>query len=218
MQTDNITAIHGTSPVQFQTGKIESVDEQGYRILGNTGHYRAIRAFSCIVEPIVADTVLFSIDERLQCHILSIIERGDNKNTQLVFPGDVTINVVQGQVIIQAKKSLNMVSDEEINMASRNYSLIATKALFNIDKLTALGSTLVSKINSVRTIANAVETVADHWVQKLKNSFRQVEGVDQLKTKDSIHTVKNLYSMRSKQAAVLAKKDIKIDAERIHMG
>jgi hypothetical protein len=33
-----------------------------------------------------------------------------------------------------------------------------------------------------------------------------------------IQTVKNLYSMRSRQAAILAEKDIKVDAERIHMG
>ena len=45
-----------------------------------------------------------------------------------------------------------------------------------------------------------------------------VEGVDQLKTRDSLHTIDNLYSVRSKQAAILAKKDIKMDAERIHMG
>ena len=76
----------------------------------------------------------------------------------------------------------------------------------------------MSKIGQVKTIADRVETVAMHWLQKLTHSFRQVEGVDQLKTRDSIHTVENLYSMRSRQAAILAKKDIKVDAERIHMG
>lgn len=218
MQADKVTAIHSASQLQFQSGTIESINEQGYRILGQDGHFNATRAFSCIVEPMLADIVLFSIDERLQCHVLSILERPDGEATSLVFPGDVTLNAAQGQMSIYAQQGVNMISEQEINLTSEEYSLVATKALFSIDKLTAMGSILVSKINHVQTIAKSVETVADHWLQKLKNSFRQVEGVDQLKARDSIHTVNNLYSMRSKQAAILAKKDIKIDAERIHMG
>ncbi len=45
-----------------------------------------------------------------------------------------------------------------------------------------------------------------------------IEGVDQTKAGDVLTTIKNLFSLRSRQSAILAKKDIKIDAERIHMG
>jgi len=71
---------------------------------------------------------------------------------------------------------------------------------------------------NVTTIAEKIDTVAKTLLQKLKNSIRTIEGVDQTNAQDAITTVRNLYSLRSRQAAILARKDIKIDAERIHMG
>ena len=128
------------------------------------------------------------------------------------------MNASNGQMQINASQGLNITTEKHMNLVSEEISLMSRKALFNIESLKAMGTTLVSRINTVQTFATSIETVAEHWLQKLKNSFRHVEGVDQFKAKDSIHTVQNLYSMRSRQAAILAKKDIKIDAERIHMG
>lgn len=218
MQAEKITKIHTISEIQVQSGTIQCIDEQSYQILGQGGTYSATRAFSCLVEPIPGDKVLFSIGPAQQCHILSIIERLDSTQTSLSFPGEVTINAEHGQLSLNGQQGLNISSMQKITLASEEYSLIAKKALFAIDSLTAVGSTVVAKIRNVKTIADTVETVADNLLQKLKNSFRLVDGVDQKKSRDVIHTVKNLYSMRSKQAAILAKKDIKIDAERIHMG
>jgi len=218
MQTEKITAIHSNLQSQVVTGMIEGIDEMGYRIVSEAGHFVASRAFSCVVEPQLADTILFSLGPARQCHILSIIERPSCNDTHLAFPGNVSLTTLQGELSLNGSQGINMSSLQSINMASDEVNLSAKKGMLNIKSLRAIGSVLVSNINNIQTVAHSLETVAEHWLQKLKNSFRQIEGVDQLKTKDSIHTVQNLYSMRSKQAAILAKKDIKIDAERIHMG
>lgn len=218
MKAEKVSAINNSSQFQIQSGTIDAIDQKGYIIQAQNGHHHASRAFSCIVEPEIADTVMFSIDERLQCHILSILERPQDQKTHLDFPGDVTLNASNGQMQLNASQELNISTEKEMNLMSEEMSLISRKALFNIESLRAIGSTLVSRINNVQTFASSLETVAEHWLQKLKNSFRQVDGVDQFKARDSIHTVQNLYSMRSKQAAILAKQDIKMDAERIHMG
>jgi hypothetical protein len=217
MQTEKIAAIHESSELQLQSGKIESSDDC-YRVLAQGRHYSALRAFSCLVEPRVDDVVLFSIDTRKQCHILSIIERPQASDTNLEFPGNVTIGSANGQLNMHANQGINMVSQQDISQVAESYTLVAKKALLSTDEMTVVGSTLVARIKNVRSFADRIETVAGNWLQKLTNSFRYIEGVDQLKARDAIHTVKNLYSMRSRQAAMLAKKDIKIDAERIHMG
>jgi len=218
MQAEKISVLRSTKPVDVQSGTIESLDELGYRINADTRQYSATRAFSCMVEPMVNDSVLFSIDAGMQCHILAIIERPDCTDTRLAFPGDVTLNAGQGQLHLNGQQGINISSQQSINQTSEGYTLVAKKALFGIESVTAVGSKLVSKIGNVQTIADTVETVAANLLQKLKNSFRVIEGVDQTRSRDVITTVKNLYSMRSKQAAILAKKDIKVDAERIHMG
>lgn len=218
MQAEKIAVLHGTSHFELVSGTIESVDTHGYRILCDTGLYRAGRAFSCFVEPMQGDIVLFSIDAQRQCHILSILERPGNDAASLVFPGDVTLSANQGQLNLNARQGVAISADENISMASEEYTLLAKKGMVSVDQLNAIGTSLVSKIRNVRTIADTLETIAGHLVQKLRNSFRQVECVDQSQSRDRISTVKNLYSMRSKQAAILAEKDIKMDAERIHMG
>ena len=217
MHAENLAAIHGASDFRIQSGTIEAIGEP-YRILSEAERYSAKRAFGCVFEPRVNDVVLFSIDTRQQCHILSIIERPGASDAKLSFPGDVTFSTANGQLNMHANRGINMVSEQGISQVSETYTLATKRALFSVDDLTAVGSNLVAKIRQVRTIAGRIETVAGHWLQKLTNSFRQVAGVDQVKSRDAIHTVKNLYSMRSRQAVILAKKDIKVDAERIHMG
>lgn len=218
MQAENITPIHDSGEIQIQYGLVQSRNNRNYQITGRFGTCRATPAFSCLVEPITGDRVLFSTDASGQSHILSIVERLDSADTRLEFPGDVTLSASQGELHLNGQQGINMSSLLHISLASERYSLIAKKALVSVESLSAIGVKLVAKITQVQTIANTVETVAENWVQKLKNSFRMIEGVDQQRAGDVIHTVKNLYSMRSKQAAILAKKDIKIDAERIHMG
>ena len=218
MQVENITPIQSLAEIQVQYGTIQSSNDRNYQILGHSGTCWATPAFSCLVKPMTGDRVLFSTDTDGQGHILSIVERLDSTETNLNFPGDVTLSASQGQLQLNGQQGINMSSQQQINLVSEKYSLIAKKALFGVESISAIGSKLVAKISHVQTIADTVETIADHWLQKLKNSFRLIEGVDQQRAGDVIHTVKNLYSMRSRQAAILAKKDIKIDAERIHMG
>ena len=217
MQAENITPIQSLAEIQVQYGTIQSSNGRNYQTLGHSGTCWATPAFSCLVKPITGDRVLFSTDTDGQGHILSIVERLDSTETNLNFPGDVTLNA-QGQLHLNGQQGINISSQQQINLVSEEYSLIAKKALFGVECISAFGSKLVAKISHVQTIADTMETVAGHCLQKLKNSFRLIEGVDQQRAGDVIHTVKNLYSMRSRQAAILAKKDIKIDAERIHMG
>ena len=161
---------------------------------------------------------MFSSHPGRKNHIISIIERPDSTETRMTFPGDITLDAAQGQLHINGKEGLCLHSEKNISQSSEDYTLLAKKAMFGIDSLSAVGSSLVSKISNVQTYADTVETVVDNMLQRLKNSIRFVEGVDQTKSRDFICTVKNLYSMRTKQAAILARKDLKIDAERIHMG
>jgi hypothetical protein len=209
MQAEKITAIHAYNDIQIETGTVQTCDGDQFRIFTQAEQISAAKAFSCLVEPQPGDIVLFSREPGRKNHILSITERPDDVNASLKFPGEVTLNAAQG---------LNLSSAQDITLASEQITVLASTGLLSIDSLNAVGTKLMAKIDHVQTVAETVETVAGQLLQKLKNSFRLVEGVDQTRAQDVITTVRNLYSMRSKQAAILAKKDIKVDAERIHMG
>jgi hypothetical protein len=218
MQTEKIVNLHTNDDVQLRYGKIESTGNQVFHVIDHAESYIATRAFSCIVEPIPGDTVMFSKASDRRCHIQSIIYRPDSTDASLTFPGNVSLNVEQGQFSLNAQEGIAISSAQCISQTSEEYTLIANKGLFSIDNLSAIGTKLIARVSNVQTYSDTLETVAGNLLQKLKNSFRLIEGVDQSRSRDVINTVENLYSMRSTQTAILAKKDIKIDAERIHMG
>ena len=218
MQAENITPIQDPVELQVQYGTVLSCDDRGFQIEGRSGSYLATPAFSCLVVPTPGDRVICSIDPVGKSHILSIIERVGSQDTRLEFPGEVTLDAAQGQLNLNGQQGLNLTSPQKINQASEEYSVIAKSGLVGIESLNAVGTKLVAKFGNVQTFADTIETVAGNLLQKLKNSIRLVEGVHQSRAGDVISTVKNLYSLRSRQAAILAKGDIKMDAERIHMG
>jgi hypothetical protein len=219
MLTDKITAIHGDPQMTLRRGRIDACAGDGlYHVSTGQGHFTTQRAFSCIVEPQAGDSVLFSIDERNQGHILAVLERAGKQSTALDFPADVTIRADSGRVHVDANKGVGLSSREGIDLLADKVSVHAKTGLLNIANLRTIGQSLVAQIEHVQSYAHTLESVADQLVQKLKNSFRRIEVLDQVKSHDSIHTVENLYSVKSKQAAILAEKDIKVDAERIHMG
>ena len=60
--------------------------------------------------------------------------------------------------------------------------------------------------------------VTDRLTQRIKNSFKTVEGLDQQTSLNFLQTIGKTLSIRSRDAVITARKDVKIDGERIHMG
>ena len=217
MQTDKITSISPQHNIAIEYGTLLESEADGFLVQGQSGFFHAQRAFSCLVKPQPGDRVMFSRDDT-QCHILAIIQRIDSQAAQLSFSGDVAIQSEQGQVSISGQDGVQMASPGAIAMVSEQIDMIASEGHISIQQATLSGQQVTSHIGSLQTFAKSIDTVAGRFTQRLKNSFRQIEGVDQTRAGDVLTTIRNLFSLRARQSALLAEKDIKIDAERIHMG
>ncbi len=218
MHAEKLPTYKNDESIIVEYGIVDEVSETRYVVLSNTGRFTATPTFSCIIIPQVGDKVMLSRDEHDQCYILSIIHRAVGNAARLSFQGDVSINSQQGSVTIAGDQGVQLASPKDLTMASQELNVVATTATLNITELDASGDQLTSNISKIRVFANTMDSVAERLSQRLKNSFRMIEGVDQTRAGDVLTSVKNLFSMRSRQSAILAKKDMKIDAERIHMG
>lgn len=218
MHAEKILSLTGRSPVEIEYGTVQGGAKNSFVIHGEAGIFTAKRAFSCVVNPEAGDKVMYSRDEHHVCHILAIIERPTHQHATLSFPGNVSIDSPHGQVSILGQTGVQLTSADSLDMVTDQVNVIARKGLLNINDATLTGGQVTSHIASVTTIAKSIDTVAERLTQKLKHSFRIIDGVDQTKAGDVLTTIKNLFSLRSRQSAMLAKKDIKIDAQRIHMG
>ena len=218
MKLDKVTSLNRQPAKEIEYGSVQSLVDDQFVVHSQDDIFMAKRAFSCVVNPEVGDKVMYCCDDHQQCHILAVIERPAHQNATLAFQGDIAIDSARGSLSITGKEGIQMASAESVTMVSDNINVLAKKGLINISDVAFTGEKATSHISSLSTFAKSIDTVADRLSQKLKNSFRMIEGVDQTKAGDVLTTIKNLFSLRSRQSAILAKKDIKIDAVRIHMG
>ena len=113
---------------------------------------------------------------------------------------------------------MKLTTGEDIQLTSAALNLTAVDANVYTAHLNISGDKLVSRWREVRTVSEALHMVVDTVTQKIKNSFRMVDGVDQQSSLNFMQTVKKTLSIRSHHAVITARKDMKIDGERIHMG
>jgi hypothetical protein len=217
MQPEKVTALNRSVEAGIEFGYVQEDTGRGIVVRGESSTYLATRAFSCLIAPEPGDRVMLGRDSD-SCHVIAVIERPSGKNATLSFQGDLTIDVPQGDVSIASQQQIRLASAKSVDLVSDGINVMAGKGIVNIDDALFAGRQLTSHISNVRTFAKSIETVADRLTQKLQHSFRLIQGVDQTKAGEILATVKNLFSLRSRQSAILAEKDIKIDAERIHMG
>ncbi len=218
MKTNTITSLNQQPTKEIDYGTVQGVVEDKYIIHSKDDIFNAERAFSCTVVPEKGDQIMYCCDDNQSCHILAIIDRPSSKNTILSFPGDVSIEASSGKLSITGRESIQVASTESVTMVSENMNMVAQKGLININEVTLNSKKATNHVSRVTTFSKSIDTIADRVSQKLMNSFRLIEGVDQTKAGDVLTTIKNLFSLRSHQSAILSKNDIKIDAKRIHMG
>ncbi len=219
MQKNNITQLFNP-PAQSSLicGTVKAVNGKEYVIQGKAGILTVTVAFSCMIRPEINDSVLIAIDEQQQHFILAVTDRPQSEQAVMALPKNTTISVDEGNLMITAQKDIQMVSANNLSMATENLKVIANKGHIHVEQLASSGKQADVTIERVKIFSDSIDTAARRISQSSKQCFRWVRDLDQLTAGNLIHNVKNLFSNRSQQAVITAKEDVKIDAERIHMG
>lgn len=188
-----------------------------YMVHGAQGVVRATLAFSCLVTPEAGDKVLINVAGK-ENHILAIVERPQSNDMKLGFSGNVSMEAASGDIKLTAAKSVSVVSGEQATIASADLKVSALKTQIHSDKMAVSGDELNSQWREITSVSQAVNMIVDRLTQRLKNCFKRVEGVEQKTSQNYLQTIDKTMSIRSRDAMVTARKDVKIDGERIHMG
>lgn len=197
---------------------------QDFMVHSERGVLRAKVAFSCLVTPEAGDRVLVNVSSSMtngqknESHIIAIIERQHANNMKLAFPGDVAMEAKAGNINLTAAKQVNLTSAESTKISSAELAVNVLDANVRAEKLSISGDSVTSQWRDVTSISDAMNLIVERMSQRFKNSFKQVEGVEQKNSKNYLQNVNQTLSVRSRDAVITARKDVKIDGERIHMG
>jgi len=182
------------------------------------GQYSAKPAVSCLVKPVIGDTVLLYMDENGNGYILSILDRIKQQSTCISVENGLMIESKNDNITLAAREAINLASTESVSISSQDVAISSHHGLFQINKVDLVSDAATVHAKSSRIFTNTIETVATTLTQRVQNSFRFVEKIDQLTAGNLMQSIRNLMSVKTRQAVILAEQDVKIDGERIHMG
>ena len=196
---------------------VKAVGKEHIVIDISEGIVNATKAFSCIVEPCVDDVVLVNRSSDI-FHVLSILERPQVDKMNLNFPGDVKLTSASGKIELLAADGINIVSAADASITSKTLNMTTADLRLHANTLKTTINDIDVFSKNIKINTKVLDMVAKQISQKTDVLVRWVEGVETLSIGNLIQNVRQSLTSHSNQAVITAKKDMRIDAERIHMG
>lgn len=173
-------------------------------------------ATSCLVAPRVGDRVLLAYATG-HSYVLAVLQSTE-KTTRLSVPGDLSIEVPRGDVTISAGAKVQLTSGDDIGLVSNVFSLHAIDANVVFHRMTTIGHALRAQVDTIKVLADSLDTLSDRILQRAKRAYRFIEGLDQVKARHIDYVAEGNAALHGSNTVVTAKDVVKVDAEQVHIG
>jgi len=204
-------------PDPFITARVLEKREALYLLRTGDGVLKQGRkADGCLLQPEINDFVLIWEDKEEGAFILNVLIK-EGTRSHLVFKGETALQTTSGTLKIEGEavevkaSKTAAVCAPEVNLSGMtgkvrfiSFSFICSAAFAHMERI----SIAIEKCNSV----------IGRLTQRIKDSFRRVERIDQTRAGMIRQIAEERFSVKADHAAILAENDVKIDGEKIHIG
>jgi hypothetical protein len=174
------------------------------------GDVIARRAVSCLVEALPSDLVLLSVEEGGDAFVLAVLER-ESTGATIDFDGDVHLRSRAGKVTIGAQAGVEILSPAPVGVTTSRLDVRAVET-------SLVGQALDVATTHLRAEVGKAKVTLDTLMQRARNVFRRVEGLDQVKAKQVDYEAEQNLRLRGENALITADDLVKLNAEQIHLG
>lgn len=212
---NNIVSMHSPTAAGLFSGFVKKEVKSVFIIQSAQGTFPAKHAASCLLKPEIDDKVLFSMIDG-GTYILAVLEKVSGKS-RINLKGDVSLES-EGGLSITSSSRLQLTSLESVSQISPEINVLTKKYSLTTEQLSTHSQKL--KINSSHAQVNIKEVygIFERVYQRADQVIRWVETIETLNIGNWIHNIKGVLNSRAQNQIITAKSDIKVDAERIHMG
>ena len=180
--------------------------------------YRARRAASCLLEPLVGDKVLLVTDMENGDYVLAVLERDAGRLSTLSLPGDAQIRMQTGRLTMSARDGIAMESAREIAMQSASLKVEALTGEVTVHDLSLVGEAWRSCVDRVKSVGRTFDSILERCHQRVTRSYRVVDEMDQVKAGQIDYQAETSLQLHAKYALMTADELVKLDGEQIHLG
>lgn len=199
---------------RMEHATVKAVTEAGLIVHGCSGVTTARTAFGCLVAPQAGDHVLVSRD-RDACFVLTVLERASSDKTIAVAG---TLALSARSLTLHGRDDARLSSGDSTAVSGRSVGLVGEALTARGQQISVSGEQATGQFNSAKLVATTMESVVDRVVQYARQLVRKIEETEATSARTLIQTVRENYFSRSKRTSITARKDVQVDAERIHMG
>ncbi|MGF6649519.1 hypothetical protein OKW34_000081 [Paraburkholderia youngii] len=179
---------------------------------------RAMRAESCVIAPECGDTVLVAAGgPSAISYVLAVLARAQTSGAALVLPGDVAVHTEGGALRIEAA-SVDMKARQTLRMQAPEVLMTGLHGEMKFHHVEAAIQQLHAGLGSVRTIAQQVTSTVGRLIQCARDSVRWIDNADDTCAGRVSMRIEERMHVSARHATILAKGQVKIDADKIDLG
>jgi hypothetical protein len=175
-------------------------------------------AFSCLLQPCVGDTVLISQpDHGQQGFILAILRRPDASQGELQLPGDTRVTLGSQGMRVQSNK-VQLEGRESLDLTAPALNLTAVTSSVKVKHWQSWFDTVESCAVNVQLTAKTVSCTVGRLIQRLVESFRKTDGLDETRAGRMRVHVEGHHQTHAQHLTSTAQGFVKIDGQKIDLG
>jgi hypothetical protein len=217
-----MTAISSLHPLM----SMPAAAPRGAEVLGREGdvllvacgaeRVQATAALSCLVAPEPGDLVL--LGEACGRHfVLAVLERRQAQPLRLLVEGDLEV-AASGRLRLHGEAEVAIASSATISATAPEAAMTARRARFSFGEVSAIARALTAQLGRAKLVGEALETVMERVLARVKRSYRFVEEGDHLRAGAIDHRAERSLHLRGENAVIHGGKVVKVDGGQIQLG
>jgi hypothetical protein len=167
----------------------------------------AQKAEGCLIMPEPGDKVLMALEANDDVFILNILTK---KNTE-------TKIAISGKFVIEGDE-ISLRGSKNASLEAPEVKLSGVYGEVRFAGFSFLASWCETRVNKAVLAAHKLDTVIDSLTERIRNSFRHIEGMEQIKARRIRTIVKERFFLKAKHATVIAEEEVSVDGKQIHIG
>ena len=200
--------ISSTKEVGFHFGEVVGESDSYYAVKFENSTQNAVKSISCLVMPRVGDYAACLSDGK-RLFISEVLERTPD-HEKIEIQSDRPFQVSAPEISVMGAEQLVLTSRE----GELNFHKLSLRAL----KLEATAENATTAIKSLTHVGKVIKTTISDMLLRAATSLRIIDGADHQRAEETHIIAEKFLSVRGELTSVAAKKDVKIDGKRVHIG
>ncbi|MBI5520493.1 MAG: DUF3540 domain-containing protein [Desulfovibrio sp.] len=181
-------------------------------------------AASCLLRPEMGDLALVALPEassetRGAAYVLAVLERAEAESpARLDLPSGALISAPGGQVQIEAAQGISLSTPAELSASAGSMTFTAGSVRWLAEAFSLVGKALELVTRRFTETAAERDTQAGTWTQRLGDSFRRVEDLDETQAGSVRTLARDTALLHGRVTYVQAEEFVKADGQEVHLG